>query len=204
MRGAAVVISGATTPRRTMPLSDTIPTARLRPQTSEDRLPNTSRVWAENRALAGLVVNAVTDIDEASLRPLTSPACAPCFRPCLLLGLLTYCYAVGVYGSQEVARLLREDPAFSSVREDQFPDWHALRHFRRDNIEAVRYCLEKIMCRSSITNIPTRVDPPDAESDERMLSAPTLGQSASREQIAEQVDQRIHRAILFDSVALDD
>ena len=58
----------------------------------------------------------------------------PDFKPVQILTLLTYCYARGIYSSEEIEVRLPEDNAIAYICAGQKPDWHLLRRFRRQHI----------------------------------------------------------------------
>jgi transposase len=100
----------------------------------------TSRT-AEPRKLAQAVQAAVRAIDESTLRPVSRRDAGLAFQPKALLALLTYCYALEIYGSGQVENLLSRDLNYRQLCQDQFPDARVIRRFRRENREAIRLCL---------------------------------------------------------------
>ena len=57
--------------------------------------------------------------------------------PPVMLRLITYCYAKGVYGSGEIERKLRKSPMRQAV-----PDARAIQRFRRCNRSVLQRALE--------------------------------------------------------------
>jgi hypothetical protein len=82
------------------------------------------------------VMDAVARSDGA-LRPSSS---SDEFSPELMLRLITYCYAKGVYSSDEIERKLRKSP----VRQP-FPDAKSIQRFRRHNRAALQTALERTL-----------------------------------------------------------
>ena len=60
--------------------------------------------------------------------------------PTVMLRLITYCYAKGVYGSGEIERKLRKSPIREAV-----PDARAIQRFRRCNRAALLAALERTL-----------------------------------------------------------
>ena len=61
-----------------------------------------------------------------------------------LLALLAYCYAAGIYASQDVARACRNDPAVRSLCAGSLPDWSAVWLFRNANRPWIEECLARV------------------------------------------------------------
>lgn len=68
--------------------------------------------------------------------------------PQILLGLLTYCYAVGQYGSVEIAAAISEQPALKYLCTTFRPTHNTLRRFRRNHREMLRQSLALVLYRS--------------------------------------------------------
>ena len=96
---------------------------------------------AEPRKLAQAVQAVVRAIDESMLRPVSRADAGPAFQSKALLALLSYCYALGIYGSGQVENLLSRDLNYRQLCQDQFPDAPVIRRFRRENREVIGRCL---------------------------------------------------------------
>jgi len=59
----------------------------------------------------------------------------------MLLTLLTYCYAAGVYGSEDIVDDCRHDAATRYLCANSSPDQDTIRSFRRANREWIEACL---------------------------------------------------------------
>jgi hypothetical protein len=64
--------------------------------------------------------------------------------PQTLLALLTYCYAAGIYGSQEVEWTCHNDPVVRSICTNTLPDWPAIWRFRNANRPWIEECLVRV------------------------------------------------------------
>jgi hypothetical protein len=62
-------------------------------------------------------------------------------RPEMLVTLLTYCYATGLYDSRDVIAAIRTDPTIRYISAGARPDWQTLRRFRRNNRNLLRAAL---------------------------------------------------------------
>ena len=60
-----------------------------------------------------------------------------------LLGAVSYCYAKGIYESEEIERKMMNDPALRASVQGNVPDAKAIRRFRLLNRGAIQSTLEK-------------------------------------------------------------
>ena len=95
----------------------------------------------EPRRLAQAVQAAVRAIDGSTLRPVSRRDAGLAFQPKALLALLSYCYALEIYGSGHVENLLSRDLNYRQLCQDQFPDARVIRRFRLENREVIQLCL---------------------------------------------------------------
>lgn len=65
----------------------------------------------------------------------------PEFRPQMMMTLLTYCYGASLYGSRDIEWAIRHDRTVRYICARTFPDWHAIRRFRRRHRELIHECL---------------------------------------------------------------
>ena len=66
-------------------------------------------------------------------------------RPQMMLTLLSYCYASGIHGSQDVAWAMQNDPTVRYICARTYPDWLSIRRFRRYNRQPLQQCLAYIL-----------------------------------------------------------
>jgi transposase len=97
--------------------------------------------WIAEKRLGGFVLEAVRRVNERDLRRVAAPDAGMAFRPLTLLALITYCYAVEIYGADEIEDLMRRDPEFRGLCRNEFPNSHLIRRFRRYNREAIHQSL---------------------------------------------------------------
>src|SRR5258708_1546324 len=82
------------------------------------------REWVDEQLLVKLALDAVQTLDW--------PAAATDrneLRPQMMLTLLSYCYAAGIYGSGDIAATLRSDRVLHYICARAYPDGRELRHF---------------------------------------------------------------------------
>jgi len=63
--------------------------------------------------------------------------------PPQMLGAVSYCYAKGVYTSEDIEAKMRRDPKLREALHGEVPDANAIRRFRRLNRDAIRRTLER-------------------------------------------------------------
>ena len=99
-------------------------------------MPTGSPEMDPTESVTGIVMTAVRETDE----PVISPTGASDVSPRSMLGLVTYCYAKGIYGSSEVAQELRD-----RMQQNSIPDAKTIRRFRRLNRGVLQTTLEKAL-----------------------------------------------------------
>ena len=101
-------------------------------------LPADLRQHVGERALIELALEAGQTVRARLSRPLGPEG--QCSPP-RLLTLLTYCYASGVYASEDIEYDGRNDPATRHLCANTAPDQETIRNFRRANREWIEACL---------------------------------------------------------------
>jgi hypothetical protein len=125
-------------------------------------LPADLRQQLGERALIDLALGAVQTVGEGLPRPL---AAAGRHSPQMLLTLLTYCYAAGVYGSEDIEYDCRNDAATRYLSANASPDQNAIRNFRRANRQSIEACLACVYGRAhGVTSAQTSGEPSLASS----------------------------------------
>jgi hypothetical protein len=91
------------------------------------------------------VLVAVPGIPGESLHRVAPDDAGMAYQPRALLALLTFCYASGVYASDDIEDHIYRDADFRRVCADEFPEADLLRRFRRLNREAIIHCLAHVL-----------------------------------------------------------
>src|SRR5215831_16235447 len=119
-----------------------VPTVNLRPP-STGRLPNSSPnlavPCAGSRTLTR-VVQAAAQVLGANLKPAGLSFGKTC-PPETLLAVLSYCYALQIYRSAEIAQMFRRGLGFRQLPGDPSPGVLTICRFRRENRDALHHCL---------------------------------------------------------------
>lgn len=99
--------------------------------------------WAPHAVLVTLTLEAIERCeDQVGMKGRWPVADYEGFQPKLLLSLLTYGYAAGIYGSEEIHGRLRHEPGLAYLSAGAQPKWNVLMRFRRENKHALSCCLE--------------------------------------------------------------
>ena len=124
----------------------TISRFRSDEETREYSLAPDLSVWVPKKTLAGIVLNAVQTLDEATLHPAISggKGKVKVMPPRITLGLLVYCYSVGIYRSEKIANSFDTDEILQLLCGGCAPDSALIRCFRHLNRAAIEQCLEKV------------------------------------------------------------
>lgn len=103
-------------------------------------LPSSVHEWLPSRHLARFVVEVVNQLNLSKLESAYAGRGSAAHHPAVLLGLLIYGYATGVYSSRAIERGTYDSVAFRFVSANTHPDHGTINTFRKafwDDIEAV-------------------------------------------------------------------
>lgn len=174
----------------TSPIADALHTANVlaRPGESPSRPPDSVddlRGIVGERGLVNLALQSVEHFG-ADL-PLWHVTTDPGFSSRMLLALLTYSYAAGIYASEDIHWACKSDPGARYLCANTWPEERSLRRFRRQWRPLIQACLQWVcaVAKGSRTSRLTE------------FRNPVTGNQG---QLAE---QRIESALLMDMVACD-
>lgn len=168
-------------------------------QTAETRRTGGDARGLDRKVLADLVLEAVRRIGAEELNPPITTETSPAFQPRAMLAMLTYCYANGVYGSEDVEQMMYEDTAFRALCGMDYPDHRRLRRFRRNNHGPIQKTLEETLrgawSSSHEAGLGDGIAKP--ESSNGLLDA------AGQDWIAREARNRIEKAMFIDHMATE-
>lgn len=101
------------------------------PQAGTAALPDDLREWMSEDRLVRLVFEAVAEFDPQQMPRRDFVHAGRTFPVTVMLTLLTYCYASGRFGSQEIEEMLTSDPMLRYLCAGDEPSSTAIRRFRR-------------------------------------------------------------------------
>ena len=94
-------------------------------------LPPSVDEWLPERHLARFVVEVVDGLDLSAMSTSYRGAGSASYHPALLLGLLVYGYATGVFSSRKLERATYDSVAFRFIAANDHPDHDTIATFRR-------------------------------------------------------------------------
>ncbi|MDE2148776.1 MAG: IS1182 family transposase [Gammaproteobacteria bacterium] len=94
-------------------------------------LPPSVDEWLPERHLARFVVEVIDRLDLSSMTRAYRGSGSASYHPALLLGLLVYGYATGVFSSRKIERATYDSVAFRYIAANSHPDHDTLATFRR-------------------------------------------------------------------------
>ncbi len=100
-------------------------------------LPVDLREWVPEDDLSHFVLAAVERVSMERFRVNERGSGSAQYHPRMLLALLIYCYANGVFGSRRIERATYRDLGARYISADTHPDHDTICKFRRENVEAV-------------------------------------------------------------------
>lgn len=108
-------------------------------------LPPDLKAWVPEDDLAHFVVAAVERVPLASFRVPDRPGGKRQYDPRLMLALLIYCYANGVFSSRRIERATHRDIAVRFVAANLHPDHDTIAEFRRSNKAAIEAAFLQVL-----------------------------------------------------------
>ncbi len=119
-------------------------------------------VWIPPKTLATIVLDAVQTVAESILQPVFSTDQARMMSPRVFLGLLVYCYSVGVFRSENIVKRMTMDETLRFLSGGCVPEGADIRRFRHLNRAQIEKCLERVclaVWRIKHGNSHARIDP---------------------------------------------
>jgi len=101
-------------------------------------LPQDMREWVPSDDLAHFVIEACERVDLSAFDTPTSNAGVEAYHPQMMLALLVYAYATGLFSSRKIERATYRDIGVRYVAAGQHPDHNTIAIFRRRNGEAIK------------------------------------------------------------------
>lgn len=94
-------------------------------------LPPSMNDWLPENHLARFIVEVVEQLDLTKLTGRFSGCGSAAYHPAMMLALLVYGYATGVFSSRKIERATYDSVAFRYVAAEQHPDHDTLANFRK-------------------------------------------------------------------------
>ena len=108
-------------------------------------LPPDMRDWIPADDLAHFVIEAVELVDVSQFRVNERGTGSAQYEPRMMLALLIYCYAIGIFSSRRIERATWRDLGVRFVAANRHPDHDTIAKFRRENFAAVADCFLQVL-----------------------------------------------------------
>ena len=108
-------------------------------------LPPDLRDWVTQDDMVHFVITAVEGMRLSAFKVNRRGTGSQQFPPRMMLALLIYCYANGIFSSRRIERATYRDVAVRYLTADTHPDHDTICTFRRENFEAVREAFLEVL-----------------------------------------------------------
>ena len=109
-------------------------------------LPPSVEDWLPQDHLARFVVDIVDQLDLSALARQYRGAGSAAYHPTVMLGLLIYGYATGVYSSRRIEAATHESIAFRYIAANEQPDHDSLCTFRKRFLKEIEALFVQVLC----------------------------------------------------------
>jgi transposase len=109
-------------------------------------LPPSVEDWLPKDHLARFVVDIVDQLDLSALTRQYRGAGSAAYHPSVMLGLLIYGYATGVYSSRRIEAATYESIAFRYIAANEQPDHDSLCAFRKRLLKEIEVLFVQVLC----------------------------------------------------------
>lgn len=108
-------------------------------------LPPDLRDWVPEDDLVHFVIEAVARVDMAPFKVNVQGSGSEQYHPRMMLALVIYCYANGIFASRRIERATYRDIGVRFVAANTHPDHDTICKFRRENGAAIEACFLKVL-----------------------------------------------------------
>ena len=111
-------------------------------------LPMDLTTWIDRETLLAWTRDVVEQLDWTNPELVSHLRANPAFRPKLMLCLLTFSYASGTFGSEEISQRCDQEVILQSLCENNPPTSNSIKRFRRENRGLLKSCLARVFKRA--------------------------------------------------------
>lgn len=108
-------------------------------------MPPSIQEWVSEDDMARFVVDAVSVVDEGCCKINWRGTGSEQYPPHMMMALLVYCYANGLFSSRRIERATYRDVAVRYITGDTHPDHDTIASFRRENATLFKNCFTKVL-----------------------------------------------------------
>ena len=174
-------------------------------------LPPDLRDWVKPDHLVHFIIDAVDLIDVSSVSVNQRGSGSAQYPPSMLLSLLTYSYATGVFSSRQIERTTYENVAVRLLCADTHPDHDTICTFRRENRELVQKAFAQLLQMSSacgvlkIGNVTVAVDGTKILANASKHSAVSYAHAVKTMEVLDlEIAELLRKADAADAIPLQD
>ena len=165
--------------------------------------------WLPEPHLARFVVDVVEQLDLKEMERVYRGAGTEAFHPALLLSILIYGYATGVFGSRKLERATYDSVAFRYVAANEHPDHDTLNTFRKRFLPQIEGLMVQVLLIAQAMKLVSlghvSLDGTKVKANASKHSALSYGHSLKLEQqLREEVARLLALAEATDNEALPD
>jgi transposase len=118
---------------------------RMVDRTTGFLLPPSVDEWLPEQHLARFVVEVIDGLDLRAMSGSYRGSGSASYHPKVLLGLLVYGYATGVFSSRKLERATYDSVAFRFIAANDHPDHDTIAAFRRRFLEEIKGLFEQVL-----------------------------------------------------------
>src|SRR6266511_275273 len=163
-------------------------------------LPDDLSLYIGKKTLVKLILEVTEDLNVRSSGRQDIETGNPNIRPAMMVTLLAYCYASGIYGSTDIQLSIQHDQMIRYLCARNYPDLCAIRSFRRYHRERISRCLTAVLGR--VWELRFRGEDAVPIGSGSGSVSRWIGQTATPD-FRREAEQRITRAVRADSMAMD-
>jgi transposase len=177
--------------------------ARANPVWDRSILPDDLSGYIGKKTLVKLILEAIERLNTRTVGREAVATENPDFQPAMMLTLLTYCYATGVYSSTDIELSMQHDQMIRYLCAKNYLNLPVLREFRRYSRDRIRECLATVLQRVWELRFCDEDDHPMAAVSYLGVSFGWWPNRGPAFDFRAEAEQRIVRAVRADSMAMD-
>lgn len=108
-------------------------------------LPPDLRDWVQDDDLVHFVLDALAVLDVSAARLNQRGTGDEQYPPSMMLGLLIYCYAQGIFSSRQIERATHQNVSVRYLAGNAHPDHDTVAKFRRENAALIRWAFVQLL-----------------------------------------------------------
>jgi len=108
-------------------------------------LPPSLDEWLPEKHLARFVVEVIDGLDLSTMVRSYRGSGSACYHPALLLGVLVYGYATGIFSSRKLERATYDSVAFRFITANEHPDHDTIATFRRRFLKEIEGLFVRVL-----------------------------------------------------------